>query len=386
MSAADKLLPLSVVLICLGGLGVAGQIGERPREQASTVNETSVVARQPPAMTDPNVPRVDWLTLPAPDKALTRIGFGSCLVQGRPQPIWDAVIAARPDLFLMMGDNVYGDFETADGAKLAEAYARAAREDAFQRAVAAVPMLATWDDHDFGRNDGGADFAHKATAEKLFRAFWAGSGTGGGVAGPGIAYAQAFGPPDKRVQIIMLDTRTFRSPLKRKPKDDKAKGRYVPDDDPTKTLLGEDQWAWLAARLGEPAVVTLIVSSIQVISQAHRWERWGNLPRERTRLYELIAQTGRTNIIFLSGDRHRAGLYRLDHTDAGLLIEATSSSLNRSFDDPSEAGPHQIGQMFGANNFGLIDIDWQGRLATVSIRDAKGRARRALAVPLTFGE
>ena len=352
MSAADTLLPLGVTLICLAGLGLAGQIEERTREKTTTVNGTAVAARQPPAAKASKIPRVDWLTLPAPNTALTRAAFGSCLVQGRPQPIWRAVIDARPDLFLMMGDNVYGDFDTADGAPLAEAYARAARDDAFKRAVAAFPVLATWDDHDFGRNDGGADFAHKAIAEKLFRAFWAGSGTGGGVTGPGISYAQTFGPPEKRVQIIMLDTRSFRSPLKRKPADDKAKGRYVPDDDPSKTLLGEDQWAWLEARLGQSAAVTLIVSSIQVISQAHRWERWGNLPRERQRIYNLIAQTGKKNVVFLSGDRHRAGLYRLDHQDAGVLIEATSSSLNRAFDDPSEAGPHQLGQMFGANNSG----------------------------------
>ena len=56
-----------------------------------------------------------------------------------------------------------------------------------------------------------------------------------------------------------------------------GKERYVPDDDPGKTMLGEVQWAWLADRLREPAELRLIVSSIQVVAEAHGWERWGNL-------------------------------------------------------------------------------------------------------------
>lgn len=44
-----------------------------------------------------------------PARAITRIAFGSCAEQNKPQPIWDAVLAAQPQLFLFLGDNVYGD-------------------------------------------------------------------------------------------------------------------------------------------------------------------------------------------------------------------------------------------------------------------------------------
>ena len=40
---------------------------------------------------------------------LTRIAFGSCADEEKPQPIWDAVLAYQPQLFLFAGDNVYGD-------------------------------------------------------------------------------------------------------------------------------------------------------------------------------------------------------------------------------------------------------------------------------------
>jgi alkaline phosphatase D len=40
---------------------------------------------------------------------LTRIAFGSCADEEKPQPIWDVVLIYRPELFLFAGDNLYGD-------------------------------------------------------------------------------------------------------------------------------------------------------------------------------------------------------------------------------------------------------------------------------------
>ncbi len=48
---------------------------------------------------------------PLPTEAVTRIAFGSCAFQWDDQPIWNAVIAADPDLFLYIGDAIYGDFD-----------------------------------------------------------------------------------------------------------------------------------------------------------------------------------------------------------------------------------------------------------------------------------
>ena len=68
----------------------------------------------------------------------------------------------------------------------------------------------------------------------------------------------------------MLDTRYFRSPLK--PTDEmnaRGKERWIPDEDPSKTMLGDAQWAWLENELKRPAELRLIVSSIQVLSEGH---------------------------------------------------------------------------------------------------------------------
>ena len=80
--------------------------------------------------------------------ALQRIAFGSCVHQDRPQPIWDDVLATRPDLFLFLGGNIYGD--TRELAVLEREYAKLAAQPGFQRLRAATKVMATWDDHDYG--------------------------------------------------------------------------------------------------------------------------------------------------------------------------------------------------------------------------------------------
>ena len=64
---------------------------------------------------------------------LSRIAFGSCANQAIGQPIWDAVLSYRPDLFLFCGDNVYGDFSSADAANLKRAYEEAGKIPGYAR-------------------------------------------------------------------------------------------------------------------------------------------------------------------------------------------------------------------------------------------------------------
>ena len=180
---------------------------------------------------------------------LTRIAFGSCAEQRRPQPIWDAVLAYQPDLFIFAGDNVYGDFNTADAAGSGRPMTLPAQIAGYARLRDKVPHLAVWDDHDYGRNDGGADFPHKAVAKDEFLSFWNVPADDVRRTREGIYSAHIIGPPGMRVQVILLDLRWFRSPLKRTDQRDAlGKERYMPDADPAKTMLGDEQWAWLARR------------------------------------------------------------------------------------------------------------------------------------------
>lgn len=312
---------------------------------------------------------------------LSRIAFGSCADQTLPQPIWEAVLAYRPDLFIFCGDNVYGDFSSADAAKLKQAYAAARTIPGYARLREAVPHIAIWDDHDYGRNDGSASFPHKAISKELFLDFWNAPANDVRRTREGIYDSLIVGPPGRRVQIILLDVRWFRSPFK--PTDQRGapgRERYLPDPDPAKTMLGSAQWAWLAAELKKPAELRLIVSGTQVLAEGHGWERWGNLPLEKQKLIDTIANSGAKGAIFLSGDRHIGAIYK--ETPPGLypLYEITSSGINKVYRMAREAGPNRVGDLLAEENFGTVDVDWAQRRVTLALRDGDGQARRSLEI------
>src|SRR5262249_34437946 len=105
-----------------------------------------------------------------PAGPMSRIAFGSCVHQDKPQPIWDSIVAAKPDLFLLIGDAIYAD--VPKDTKMHEAYAKLAAQPGFKALRAACPVLAVWDDHDYGKNDAGAEFPQKDDSKKQFLTFF----------------------------------------------------------------------------------------------------------------------------------------------------------------------------------------------------------------------
>ena len=319
----------------------------------------------------------------APPVALQRIAFASCAHQMKPHPIWHEVFAYKPDLFVMLGDNVYGDDSLTGGLEtLKSSYDFANTMPQFQRLRAQIPHLAIWDDHDYGANDGGAEFRHKAESQRLFLDFWNVPAADPRRTREGIYHAVTYGPPGRSVQVILLDTRYFRSPLKRATQRVEGGGRYVPDDDPGKTMLGTAQWAWLEQELQKPADLRIVASSVQVVAEGHGWERWGNFPRERQRLYDLIARMKANGVVFVSGDRHIGGLYAETGGTPYRLVDATSSGINQFWHGNDEPGPNRLGKTYGAPNFGTIDVDWTARAVTLSIAGLDGKPQRSASLRL----
>lgn len=339
------------------------------------------------AQLDYDVP-VAFPTVPLPggDAVLTSIAFGSCNTAEREIPILNTIAAEDHDLFMYVGDNVYGDVYSYDASlpELREAYHELAARPEFQALRARTPMLATWDDHDYGMNDTGGRFAFKGFAETLFLDFWGAAEDDVRRTREGIYDAQIFGPEGQRVQIILLDTRYFRSDLTPTPQRG-AEGmeRYIPSEDPEQTMLGAAQWAWLEDQLRQPADVRLLVSSIQVHADGHGWEAWRTMPLERDRLYGLIEETGANGVVLVSGDRHSSGLYVRDDVAPYPLYEITSSALNMSFrDENNEPGPHRIGAMYAPVNYGVIGLDWDAGEIALQIKDEGGAVVREQRVSL----
>jgi alkaline phosphatase D len=318
-------------------------------------------------------------------KPLERIAFGSCAHQDRPQPIWQAIVASKPDLFLFLGDNIYAD--TTDKEVLAREYARLGALPGFQKIKATCPLLATWDDHDYGLNDSGAENPNRKGSQEVFLDFWGVPKDSPRRKREGVYDARVFGPPGKRVQVILLDTRYFRSPLLKGPKRPSNQGPYIPQTDKTTTILGEEQWKWLARQLEVPAEVRLLVSSIQVIAEDHGFEKWMNFPHERARLFQTIRDSKANGVILLSGDRHLAELSQMDAGVGYPLFDLTSSGLNMANKRWRRLEPnrHRVAIMDVGNNFGMITLNWSHEDPVIGLqtRDEEGDITIQQKVPLS---
>jgi alkaline phosphatase D len=316
---------------------------------------------------------VSWSASATED--LFRVAFGSCLRQHEPVPIWGAIQSVRPDVFLMIGDNVYAD--TRDPEEMRSAYELLGAQTGFQDLRRLCPVHATWDDHDYGENDAGAEYPMREVSEAIFLDFFQIPADAPQRSRPGVYAAHEYGPPERRVQIILLDTRFFRGPRKRGPSTPECpRTRYLPNDDPEVSMLGEAQWRWLEAQLRRPARLRILASSTQVIPTEHCYEKWANLPKERERLLRMLSATAVEGVVLISGDRHHAEISRLDGAIGYPLYELTSSSLNAAGGIEGEPNRFRLTpDNFREDNFGVVEVDWSLPQPTVSlqIRDAHGR-------------
>jgi len=101
---------------------------------------------------------------------VSRIAFGSCVNQDKPQPIWDAVVDTKPQHFVFLGDNIYADTEDMEVMKAK--YALLGKQPGYIKLKATCPIHATWDDHDYGANDGGAEYPKKKESQQVFLDFF----------------------------------------------------------------------------------------------------------------------------------------------------------------------------------------------------------------------
>ncbi|MGQ0562392.1 MAG: alkaline phosphatase D family protein [Gemmatimonadota bacterium] len=299
----------------------------------------------------------------------TVIAFGSCNRQDLPQPLWPVIARHDPQLFIWLGDNIYGD--TDDMRVMRRKYERQLANASYRAFTSRVPIVGTWDDHDYGKNDGGREYVARRASQQLMLDFVGEPAGSARRRQQGVYAAETYGEPGRRIKVILLDTRYHRDAIG-------SNG----------TVLGEEQWQWLEDQLEDSdAQIHLIASSIQVVPEDHRFEKWANFPAERERLLELIDETDAPGVIFLSGDRHIAELSRLAGSPAGYpLYDLTSSGLTHTWRDArAEANRHRVGDLIIALNYGIIEVDWSrpDPLITLRVRDDEDRIRIEQHIPLS---
>ena len=286
-----------------------------------------------------------------PAKSKFRLAFGSCAVQDLPQPIWKTILGKVPDVFVFLGDNIYAD--TEDASEMRAKYEKLAKIPEFAEFRKRTSIIATWDDHDYGVNDGGVEYPMKEESKKIMLDFFHEPELSKRRSRAGIYTSYFYGTSPHRVQMILLDLRWFRSKLKLNEKDE-----YVPQDDESLTLLGAEQWQWLEEQLKLPADVRILASSIQLVATDHRWEKWANFPHEKRRLFRLLDELQVKNLVVISGDMHYAEL-SLDHTPQGTPVyDLTSSGLN-IFESASDIPNAKRQALYDTGStFGFVDVEF----------------------------
>ncbi len=297
------------------------------------------------------------------------IMFGSCLYQNRAHPALGVAVEREPDAFVFLGDNVYAD--STNPIQIRAAYERLARSELFRELRRTTEIYAVWDDHDYGANDAGADFPAREASERIFEEFW--DIAGAAASRPGIYRSARLA--DGAIQLILLDTRSFRSALPRARPRPAGKGPYAKSEGGT--ILGAEQWEWLERTLERPAELRIIASSIQVLASHHGWESWANFPHERERLLSMVAEADGP-AVFISGDRHFAEISRIPappgRTAAGGtgqrdFYDITSSGINRRYPEevPTD-NANRVGGYYLEYNVGELAVFRDGGELSIRAR------------------
>ncbi|NHF61160.1 alkaline phosphatase family protein [Flavobacteriaceae bacterium TP-CH-4] len=284
------------------------------------------------------------------------IAFGSCNKTDIDNVLWDDILSTNPNIWIWGGDNIYAD--TDDIEQLRGMYRAQQEVKGYKRLTKRVPVVGTWDDHDYGLNDGGREFTAKRESQQEFLDFMGVPKDSPRRKQEGVYTVHDFQRWNGSIKIIVLDTRYFRTSLTPDTETDK---RIKPNRYGEGTLLGDVQWQWLENQLKtSEADFNLIVSSIQVLSNEHGFECWGNFPHEVDKLKKMIVESGAQGVLFLSGDRHISEFSQTRVEGLSYpLIDFTSSGLTHAYSDfKGEPNPFRVGEVVSTESFGLLRFDF----------------------------
>ncbi|WP_461114586.1 alkaline phosphatase D family protein [Spirosoma jeollabukense] len=309
-------------------------------------------------------------------KPITTIAFGSCSRQSLPQPLWDDIVAQKPDVWIWLGDNIYGDSESMD--TLRAKYAIQKSNPVYQQLRQSTPIIGIWDDHDYGVNDGGKEYPKRKESQQVMLDFLDVPADSPLRTQEGAYSMHAYGPKGQRVKVILLDARYFRDRLK---KDGKAN---VPD--PTGDMLGEAQWKWLEKELtNSDADIHIIGSGVQVLPEEHVYEKWANFPTARKRLLDLLGKTKPKGALLISGDRHMAEVSKVNVPGLPYdLFDITSSGLTHVSAPHEEANRHRVGEIVSKLNYSVITINWNDKPLTAIVKINGDNQATYLTQKITF--
>ena len=130
------------------------------------------------------------------------IAFGSCNNQKIENLLWKEIIKHNPSVWIWGGDIVYSDTENMD--TLQHDFQDVLHNRDYKKLKQNTKIVGTWDDHDYGMNDGGATFRAKKANQQAFLDFMGVSKTDERRKQEGVYHADIIKTPQGSVKIILL--------------------------------------------------------------------------------------------------------------------------------------------------------------------------------------
>jgi len=236
-------------------------------------------------------------TFPDGAASLT-LAFGSCARTNSDGAVFDAIRDVDPDLYVIMGDLHYRNIKQNDPSLFAAAYSQVHDSPGQSRLYRGVPIAYTWDDHDFGKNDGHGDWSGKSVTRRAFVEYRANASFGhqNDRGGQGVYTSFRYGP----VEVFLLDTRWF------------ARIEPSPVDPEKPTLLGKLQWRWLLDSLKASSAPFKLIACGMIWDDKQNGESddWGTYTHERTALFDFLGGARISGVMLIGGDIHCSRLLR----------------------------------------------------------------------------
>ncbi|MCL7763530.1 alkaline phosphatase family protein [Polaribacter sp. Z014] len=304
------------------------------------------------------------------------IAFGSCNKQYLENILWKEIKKNKPNLWIWGGDNIYSDTHNMD--TLRNDYLTLRKQKGYLDLVENIPVMATWDDHDYGLNDSGVESPTKKEAQQIFLDFFNVDKTSPRRLQEGVYHSEVFNTTKGSIKVIVLDTRYFRSALT---KDTKNSKRFTPNTSEKGTILGKTQWEWFIKELNtSKADFNIITSSIQVLAAEHGFETWGNFPNEVDKLKQTIIKSKAKGVLLLSGDRHISEFSKTAVPNLSYpLIDFTSSGLTHSYSDfTKETNKYRVQNVVSKISFGLLKFNFKKKEITMEMRGKNNKLQQEL--------
>ncbi len=277
------------------------------------------------------------LTAPASAESKVRIAFGSCYHRwGLGNRLQAETLCARgPNALVLMGDIAVQDRRNHLGLHRAD-YLLRDFMPAWQETAASIPVYATWDDHDYFKNDGwGIPEGHtnkdRQGVWEVFRYAWNNPSWGYNDERRGVFLRTRVGCCD----IIMVDHRYFRTARER---------------DKSGNLLGPEQMQWLEAQLLDCRGPFIILSCGTMWSDyvSNGKDSWGVYdPDAREQIFSFIEEQRIPGVLLTSGDRHGARVFTIPRPSGYKFYEFEPASLGGRGDGPPATDPEWRTQLFG---------------------------------------